>query len=618
MVVVTHNEIINAIVLAENVAYLNAKARNITLSNGETPCKADNDKAIEIEQWITILERAEAQVENGCIDSEDVWNLIQKINKQYRDVDCDVSRTFSRHSSSGGNDNPPTGYVERVLGVNVNNSNPSRPVVTVYVDDVTITGRGTQGDPFVAVGGGGGSGTVNNGTQYRLAYYATTGTAVSQSSAITASRVLISDSNGVPTHSSVTLTTLLFLDATSSIQTQLNSKVAANSPIIGATKTKITFDSKGLITSAVDATTTDITEGSNLYFTVARVLATILSGLSITGGAITSSDTILQAFGKLQNQINGIATPDLQAVTDIDNTTTNELRSSDGSSRGTLGNGFLQLITSSGVATIQSTNLLASVIFELPNKSAGTETFAMLSDLASYIHANGAITGATKTKITYDAKGLVTSGADATTADIADSTNKRYVTDANLTDISTISSKAPIASPTFTGTVTTPAIIVSSETASRIAILDASKNVKSADTATYPSLTELAYVKNLGSQAVGTSDTNTLTNKRITARTGTTTSSATPTINTDNVDFYSLTAQTVDITSFTTNLSGTPTEGQTLWIAITGTAARAITWGSSFEASTIALPTTTVTTNRLDVAFIWNSISSKWRCVGSV
>lgn len=59
---------------------------------------------------------------------------------------------------------------------------------------------------------------------------------------------------------------------------------------------------------------------------------------------------------------------------------------------------------------------------------------------------------------------------------------------------------------------------------------------------------------------LGTTDTQTLTNKRITKRTGTATSSATPTINTDNVDFYSLTAQAVDITSFTTNLSGTPTE----------------------------------------------------------
>lgn len=115
--------------------------------------------------------------------------------------------------------------------------------------------------------------------------------------------------------------------------------------------------------------------------------------------------------------------------------------------------------------------------------------------------------------------------------------------------------------------------------------------------------------------AVGTSDTQTLTNKRVTKRTGTTTSSATPTINADNVDFYSLTAQTVDVTSFSTNLSGTPTEGQTLWIAITGTASRAITWGASFETSTVALPTTTSGTARLDVGFVWNSVTSKWRVV---
>jgi len=48
------------------------------------------------------------------------------------------------------------------------------------------------------------------------------------------------------------------------------------------------------------------------------------------------------------------------------------------------------------------------------------------------VDENAAITASTKTKITYDAKGLVTAGADATTADIADSTNRRYVTDAQL------------------------------------------------------------------------------------------------------------------------------------------------------------------------------------------
>jgi hypothetical protein len=117
---------------------------------------------------------------------------------------------------------------------------------------------------------------------------------------------------------------------------------------------------------------------------------------------------------------------------------------------------------------------------------------------------------------------------------------------------------------------------------------------------------------------VGKATTDTLTNKRFTPRVGSTTSSATPTINTDDVDVYKLTAQTADITSFTTNLSGTPSDNDVLIIEITGTAARAITWGASFEASTVALPTTTVSTNMLAVAFIYNTATSKWRCVASV
>lgn len=114
---------------------------------------------------------------------------------------------------------------------------------------------------------------------------------------------------------------------------------------------------------------------------------------------------------------------------------------------------------------------------------------------------------------------------------------------------------------------------------------------------------------------VSIADVQTVTNKRITDRTGTVTSHATPTINTDNVDYFSITAQAEAITSMTTNLSGTPTENQELMLSITGTAARAITWGTSFENGTATLPTTTVGTNRLDVYLVWNSVTSKWRCM---
>jgi hypothetical protein len=132
--------------------------------------------------------------------------------------------------------------------------------------------------------------------------------------------------------------------------------------------------------------------------------------------------------------------------------------------------------------------------------------------------------------------------------------------------------------------------------------------------------TGIAYCATAGTATgdVATIDgTQTLTNKRITPRTGTTTSSATPTINTDNVDLYSLTAQAVDITSFTTNLSGTPVNGQVLEIQITGTATRNITWGTSFESSTYTLPAATSSTNMLSVILQWNSATSKWRCAGS-
>jgi len=108
--------------------------------------------------------------------------------------------------------------------------------------------------------------------------------------------------------------------------------------------------------------------------------------------------------------------------------------------------------------------------------------------------------------------------------------------------------------------------------------------------------------------------TTTFTNKRITLRTVSITSSATPSIDTDATDVYLITAQTEAITGIT--VTGTPTNSQGLIVAITGTASRAITWGASFEASTVALPTTTSGTAKLTVGFIWNSATSKWRCVG--
>ena len=109
--------------------------------------------------------------------------------------------------------------------------------------------------------------------------------------------------------------------------------------------------------------------------------------------------------------------------------------------------------------------------------------------------------------------------------------------------------------------------------------------------------------------------TATLTNKRITPRITTITSHATPTINTDNCDCVTITAQAEAITSMTTNLSGTPTNFQKLIIRIkdNGTA-RAIAWGASYQNGSEVLPTTTVSGKTLLVGLIWDSVDSKWTC----
>lgn len=111
--------------------------------------------------------------------------------------------------------------------------------------------------------------------------------------------------------------------------------------------------------------------------------------------------------------------------------------------------------------------------------------------------------------------------------------------------------------------------------------------------------------------------TETFTNKRITKRTVTVTQSATPVINTDNTDVAYITGLAQAITSMTSSLSGTPSANDTLIVSITddGTA-RGITWGASFESSgNVTLPSTTVISTRLDVGFLWNVATSKWRVV---
>lgn len=93
--------------------------------------------------------------------------------------------------------------------------------------------------------------------------------------------------------------------------------------------------------------------------------------------------------------------------------------------------------------------------------------------------------------------------------------------------------------------------------------------------------------------------------------------SATPSINTDNMDVAEITGLAQAITSMTTNLTGTPRDKDMIEIEITdnGTT-RAITWGASFSSTSITIPSTTVISTPIKIFLQWSSSSSVWQCVG--
>jgi hypothetical protein len=109
---------------------------------------------------------------------------------------------------------------------------------------------------------------------------------------------------------------------------------------------------------------------------------------------------------------------------------------------------------------------------------------------------------------------------------------------------------------------------------------------------------------------------NTLTNKRITYRTGGAASYTTSvTIAADSVDMFVITAQAGAL--LFNAPSGTPTQGQMLLIRIkdNGTA-RALTWNAIWRSGDVTLPTTTTINKTLYMEFLYNTTDSKWDIVG--
>ena len=112
----------------------------------------------------------------------------------------------------------------------------------------------------------------------------------------------------------------------------------------------------------------------------------------------------------------------------------------------------------------------------------------------------------------------------------------------------------------------------------------------------------------------GTTDTQTLSNKRIVNRIGSITSSATVTPDIDSCDVFLVTALAVGATI--SSPSGTPTDGQKLIIRIkdNGTA-RSLSWNSVYRSVGVTLPANTTSNKTIYVGLMYNDAAGQWDCL---
>lgn len=125
-------------------------------------------------------------------------------------------------------------------------------------------------------------------------------------------------------------------------------------------------------------------------------------------------------------------------------------------------------------------------------------------------------------------------------------------------------------------------------------------------------------VHGVSGSVVGTTDEQTLTNKRITKRISSLSSSSTPTPNADTTDMYIITGLSEAATFGAP--TGTPTQGQTLVIRIKddGTA-RSLSWNAVYkDGDDLELPTTTVINKTMYLGFMYNSTDSTWSFIAFI
>lgn len=331
------------------------------------------------------------------------------------------------------------------------------------------------------------------------------------SSNLTVSRLLVSDGSGKVAVSSVTSTEAGYISGvTSSVQTQLNAKQAAvqykdegSNLGTNGSVTVVDFTGSGVTASHSGGTVTVNIPGTANGLPAGGTAGQVLIKDSGTDYDATFQDltlaevTDVTASAVEVNILDG-ATLTTTELNYVDGVTSNIQTQLDTK----LNDNLAQNAMWYGNAANQATQLAPGTDGYVLVSSGGVPTWSPNAGGGHTIQDEGTpLTQRTNLNFVGSAVTVTDdSGGDATVVTI--SGGSITGTDTQVLFFDGTDNPAGDAGMTYNKTsnvLTADGFIVNAETASRVAIIDASKNIKSADTATYPSLTELSYVKGVTS-----------------------------------------------------------------------------------------------------------------------